>query len=79
MGQGAPLHCVLADAGFGIDTAFCERLSELGLRHVVGVTGRVTVWPPGREPLPHQPTVVAGGCPSDQECAHAGRTKKNAR
>ena len=28
-----------------------ERLSDLGLTYVVGVTGQVTVWPPGREPL----------------------------
>ena len=52
MDQGAPRHCVLADAGYGIDTAFRARLSELGLRYAVGVTGSVTVWPPGREPLP---------------------------
>ncbi len=52
MSQGAPGHCVLADAGYGVDTAFREGLSELGLRYVVGVTGSVTVWPPGREPLP---------------------------
>lgn len=50
--QGAPRHCVLADAGYGVDTAFRARLSELGLRYCVGVTGSVTVWPPGREPLP---------------------------
>jgi SRSO17 transposase len=47
MSQGAPKHCVLADAGYGVDTAFRERLSELGLTYVVGVTGQVTVWPPG--------------------------------
>jgi SRSO17 transposase len=35
LGQGAPRHCVLADAGHGVDTAFRERLSELGLRYVV--------------------------------------------
>ena len=29
--QGAPKHCLLADAGYGVDTAFRERLSELGL------------------------------------------------
>ena len=52
MKQGAPKHCVLADAGYGVDTAFRERLSELGLTYIVGVTGSVTVWPPGREPLP---------------------------
>ena len=50
--QGAPRHCVLADAGHGVDTAFRARLRELGLRLCVGVTGSVTVWPPGREPLP---------------------------
>ena len=50
--QDAPKHCVLADAGYGVDTAFREGLSELGLSYVVGVTGQVTVWPPGHEPLP---------------------------
>ena len=49
--RGAPKHCLLADAGYGVDTAFRDRLSELGLTYVVGVTGAVTVWPPGREPL----------------------------
>lgn len=52
MEQGAPKHSVLADAGYGVDTAFREGLSELGLTYVVGVTGAVTVWPPGHEPLP---------------------------
>ena len=52
LAQGAPKHCVLADAGYGVDTAFRERLTELGLLYVVGVTGSVTVWPPGRDPLP---------------------------
>jgi len=60
MAQGAPKHCVLADAGYGVDTAFRDRLSELGLRYVVGVTGSVTVWPPGREPLPPRASVPRG-------------------
>ncbi len=58
MGQGAPRHCVLADAGYGVDTALRTRLSELGLRYVVGVTGSVTVWANGREPL--APVAYAG-------------------
>ena len=60
--QGAPKHCVLADAGYGVDTALRERLSELGLPYAVGVTGQVTVWPPGREPLPAavQPVAPSG-------------------
>jgi len=69
MGQGAPRHCVLANAGYGVDTAFRERLSELGLRYVVGVTGSVTVWPPGRGPCRRRPTQGAGAWPSD--CAWA--------
>ena len=55
LAQGAPSHPVLADAGYGVDTAFREGLSELGLSYVVGVTGAVTVWPPGHAPLPPQP------------------------
>jgi SRSO17 transposase len=49
---GAPRHCVLADAGYGVDTAFRRRLDELGLPYMVGVTCAVVVWPPGLEPLP---------------------------
>ena len=64
MNQGAPRHCVLADAGYGIDTAFRERLSELGLRYAVGVTGSVTVWPPGRAPLPPLAYSGKGNVPS---------------
>jgi len=52
LAQGAPRHCVLADAAYGVDAAFRLRLSELGLRYVVGITSSVRVWPPGVEPLP---------------------------
>jgi len=52
LAEGAPRHCVLADAGYGVDTAFRNRLSELGLPYVVGITSLVVVWPPGIEPLP---------------------------
>lgn len=51
LAQGAPHHTVLADAGYGVDTAFRERLTELGLAYVAGITGSVTVWVPPREPL----------------------------
>ena len=67
MSQGAPRYCVLADAGYGTETAFRERLSELGLTYVVGVTGQVTVWPPGHAPLPLKPT--AGGAMYPRDCA----------
>src|SRR4030095_16979665 len=39
---GAARHGVLADAGYGVETAVRERLSELGLPYVVSVTGQVT-------------------------------------
>ena len=59
--QGAPRHCVLADAGYGVDTAFRARLTQSGLRYCVGVTGSVTVWPSGREPLPPPPACSGRG------------------
>jgi SRSO17 transposase len=55
LSEGAPRHCVLADAGYGIDYAFRQALSDLGLPYVVGVTSAVVVSPPGIEPLPPMP------------------------
>lgn len=52
LARGASKHCVLADAGYGVDTAFRQRLSDWGLQYMVGVTSAVVVWPPGVEPLP---------------------------
>jgi SRSO17 transposase len=52
LASGAPRYCVLADAGYGVDNAFRQRLSDLGLPYVVGITSAVVVWPPGVEPLP---------------------------
>ena len=69
--QGAPRHCVLADAGYGVETAFRERLSELGLPYVVGVTGQVTVWPPGHAPLPPEPYSGRGNVPTRQRLGDA--------
>ncbi|MBK7517435.1 MAG: IS701 family transposase [Betaproteobacteria bacterium] len=52
LAEGAPHHCVLADAGYGVDTGFRQALSDMGLLYAVGVTSAVSVWPPGVEPLP---------------------------
>jgi SRSO17 transposase len=71
MEQGAPRHCVLADAGYGVDTAFRERLDELGLPYAVGVTGQVTVWPPGHAPLPPAPYCGRGIVPTKQRLGEA--------
>lgn len=51
LGAGAPPHCVLADAAYGVDSAFRLRLTELGLAYVVAITSAVSVWPPGLDPL----------------------------
>ena len=53
--EGAPRHCVLADAGYGVDNAFRQALSDMGLLYAVGVTSAVVVWPPGVAPLPPEP------------------------
>jgi SRSO17 transposase len=42
---------VLADAGYGVDTSFRTEVTALGLSYVMGVTGAVSVWRPGEEPL----------------------------
>ena len=52
LAQGAPKYCVLADAGNVVDQALRQRLTDLGLPYVVGITSSVVVWPPGVEPLP---------------------------
>jgi len=46
-----PRGVVLADAGYGNDTAFRQGLSELKLAYAVGIQKVVTVWAPGTGPL----------------------------
>jgi SRSO17 transposase len=43
---------VLADAAYGINTEFRDGLTELDLQYVVGVQSSMTVWEPGKQPLP---------------------------
>ena len=43
---------VLADAAYGINTEFRQGLTELGLQYIVGVQSSITVWEPGKQPLP---------------------------
>jgi len=47
-----PKAPVLADAGYGNDTAFRDGITELGLLYAVGVQSSVSVWSPGHSPLP---------------------------
>lgn len=49
---GVPSGVVLADAAYGINTEFRNALTELKLQYVVGVQSSLTVWEPGKQPLP---------------------------
>jgi SRSO17 transposase len=55
LAEGASRHCVLADAGYGVDTGLRRALDEMGLLYVVGVTSAVVVWRPAVLPLPPAP------------------------
>jgi SRSO17 transposase len=50
--EDLPPAPVVADAGYGVVTAFREALTERGLSYMVGITTQTTLWPPGLEPLP---------------------------
>jgi SRSO17 transposase len=51
LAQGLPRGFVLADAGYGSDTAFREAVTALGLPYVMGVGPAASVWAPGVRPL----------------------------
>jgi SRSO17 transposase len=52
LAAGVAHGVVLADAGYGVDTAFCTALTELGLAYTVGIPSSTSLWPPGSAPLP---------------------------
>jgi SRSO17 transposase len=54
---------VLADAAYGINTDFREGVTELDLQYVVGVQSSMTVWEPGKQPLPAKPRGKMGRPP----------------
>lgn len=54
---------VLADAAYGINTEFREGLNQLELQYVVGVQSSLTVWAPGKQPLPAKPRGKMGRPP----------------
>ena len=51
---------VVVDAGYGVDTAFRQKLTALGFSYVVGITGAISVWPEGQAPLPPKPWAGRG-------------------
>ena len=54
---------VLADAAYGINTEFRAGITELHLEYVVGVQSSMTVWQPGKQPLPAKPRGKMGRPP----------------
>lgn len=71
LAEGMPAAPIVADAGYGVISAFREELSARGLVYALGVTGETTVWPPGQEPLEPEPWAGLGRPPTrlrrDQE------------
>jgi SRSO17 transposase len=55
LAAGVPAGTVLADAGYGNDTAFRSALTEIGLSYIVGIQSSASLWPPGSGPLPAKP------------------------
>lgn len=56
--QDVPRGVVLADAAYGMDSQFRAGLRELHLEYAVGVQSSLSVWEPGRQPLPAKPSVL---------------------
>jgi SRSO17 transposase len=55
-----PGGVVLADAAYGVDSQFRAGLRALQLEYAVGVQSSVSVWEPGRQPLPAKPRKSTG-------------------
>ena len=55
-----PRAPVLADAAYGTDTRFREALTKLDLPYVVGILSSVSVWAPGKGPLPKRASKTTG-------------------
>ena len=51
LAEDLPRAPVVADAGYGVVTAFRDGLTQRGMSYVVGITAETSAWPPGRAPL----------------------------
>ena len=58
-----PRGVVLADAAYGVDSQFRAGLRALQLEYAVGVQSSVSVWEPGKQPLPAKPRKEKGRPP----------------
>ena len=64
LSAGVPVGVVLADAGYGVDTAFRNGLTAMGLSYIVGIQSSTSLWSPGMEPLPPKAWSGRGRPPS---------------
>ncbi|MGF6640934.1 SRSO17 transposase [Paraburkholderia sp. MM6662-R1] len=64
MASGVAPGIVLADAGYGDETAFREGVTELGLLYALGIRPGTSVWAPGTAPLPPKPWSGRGKPPT---------------
>lgn len=55
---------VLADAGYGSETAFRTALTTMGLTYIVGIASSTSLWSPGTGPVPPQPWSGRGRPPT---------------
>jgi len=62
--QGVRTGVVLADAGYGDETAFRDGITATGLLYAVGIRPATTVWAPGTAPLPPKVWLGRGRPPS---------------
>ncbi|MDO8778234.1 MAG: IS701 family transposase [Burkholderiaceae bacterium] len=51
IGRGVPMGVMLADAGYGDETAFRDGITALGMLYAVGIRPGTTVWAPGTASL----------------------------
>ena len=78
LAAGVSPGVVLADAGYGVDTAFRTTLTDLGLAYILGIQSSTTLWPPGRAPLP--PKLWSGrGRPPTRVQRHPNHTPLSAK
>ena len=63
MEHDVPRGVVLADAAYGVDSQFRAGLRALQLEYAVGVQSSVSVWEPGKQPLPAKPRKETGRPP----------------
>ncbi len=64
LSAGVPGGVVLADAGYGVDTAFRSGLTAMGLSYIVGIQSSTSLWSPGVGPLPAKAWSGRGRPPS---------------